>query len=89
MKEKRISSQEIVLTDEYMSMLERCTTKFKHTDTDRQEKIVKQAANNIKKTWQEDTEFNREATINVCEPSARPGPSHIFIAHLQTFVWQN
>ena len=69
LKEKCVSSQEIVLTDEHISMLERCTAKFKHTDTDRQEKIVKQAADNIEKTWQEDTEFNREATINVHELS--------------------
>lgn len=77
-----------MLTDEHMSMLERCTPKFLAADANDQEKMIKNAADHIKRTWSEDTEFDRDSVMGVCDLSAISGHSHIFLAHLPTFVRQ-
>jgi hypothetical protein len=53
------------------------------------EKIVKSAANHIKGIWTEETGFDRDAVISVCDLSGELGYSHIFLAYLQMPVWPN
>ena len=57
------------LTDEHMSMLERYSAKFIQANTVDREKIITKAADNIQRTWQEDTEFSRETAISVFDLS--------------------
>ena len=83
---KCIFSQDIVLTDEHISMLERCASKFRAGNTNRREKIVEEAADTIKGMWKEDTEFDRDGIINVCGLSAKLSHSQRFIAHSPTSV---
>jgi hypothetical protein len=52
-------------------MLEKCVTKFRDAPANRQEKMVKEAANSIKGAWTEDMEFDRDTVIGVCELSAQ------------------
>ena len=51
MKEKRISSPEIVLMDEHISILERCSAKYVNANTEGRKKIVRNAADTIEKNW--------------------------------------
>ena len=62
-----VSSEEIVLADGYISMLERYIPKFRAANTSRRENIIEEAADQIKGTWTEDIEFDRDTIINVCE----------------------
>jgi len=57
--------------DECISMLERYIPKFRAADPNSWENIVEEAADHIKSTWTEDTEFDRGAIISVCEFSAK------------------
>ena len=66
-----ISSKELVLTSYHMSMLERNATKFQAADTNCWEQIIQDTANNIKDTWIEGMEFDRDAMIKVSELSDR------------------
>jgi len=66
LKAQSVSSQEIVLADGYISMLERYIPKFRAADTKCQKDMVEEAADRIKATWTEDTEFDRDTVISVC-----------------------
>jgi len=65
------SRQDISLTDEHISMLEKCMPKFRAADTKLREKIVQQAADRIKRTWKEGMEFDRDTVLSVCKLSAQ------------------
>lgn len=62
-----MSSQEIVLTDQHINLLERYIPKFRAADTNFRERIVEEAADTIERAWREDVEFDRDVIINVCE----------------------
>jgi hypothetical protein len=85
---QNLSSQEIALTDEHFGILENCAAKFKAGDTEGREKIIRQAAVLIKRSWREDVEFDRDTVMKVCDLSAKIGYSHTFPAHSPTYVWQ-
>jgi len=53
------------LTDEHVGMLERYSAKFIQANTADREKIITKVADNIQRTWQEDTEFDRDTAISV------------------------
>jgi len=53
------------LMDKHMGMLERYSAKFIQANTADWEKIITKVADNIQRTWQEDTEFDRDTTISV------------------------
>ena len=89
LKVQCISSQEIVLTDQHMSMLERLIPKFRNADTNSREKIIKSAADHIKGMWTEETRFDRDAVISVCDLSGELGYSHVFLAYSRTPFWPN
>jgi hypothetical protein len=89
LKVQCISSQEIVLTDQHMSILEGLIPTFRTADMNGCEKIIKSAANHIKGIWTEETGFDRDAVISVCDLSGELGYSHIFLAYLQMPVWPN
>ena len=76
------SSQQIALTDEHISMLERRVAKFRGADPKVREKIVIAAADHIEKTWRGDVEFHRDTVISVCDLFAKLGFSHLFLAYL-------
>jgi len=59
--------------DEHINMLDRGAPKFQSADLSRWEKIIRDAANYIKSTWAEDTEFNRDIIISVCKLSFKLG----------------
>jgi hypothetical protein len=48
-------------------MLKRCIPKFRRADVNDRERMIKDAANNIKSAWTEDIEYDGEAIIAVCE----------------------
>jgi len=78
LKSQRDSSQQIALTDEHISMLERRAAKFRGADPKDREKIVTTAADHIEKNWRGDVEFHRDTVISVCDLSAQLGIfSHI------------
>ncbi len=78
LKSQRDSSQQIALTDEHISMLERRAAKFRGADPKDREKIVTAAADHIEKNWRGDVEFHRDTVISVCDLSAQLGIfSHI------------
>ncbi|KAF8486612.1 hypothetical protein F5888DRAFT_1640084 [Russula emetica] len=58
-------SQEIVLTDQHIRMLERCLPKFRGADPKSREKMVKEAADHIKSAWTGGTEFDRDTVISL------------------------
>ena len=89
LKSRRDSSQEIALTDDHVSMLERRTAKFRGATPQDREKMVSAAADRIKEIWREHVEFDRETVIGVCAPSAKLGFSHVFLAYSRISVWQN
>jgi hypothetical protein len=90
LKSRRDSSQEIALTDEHISILERRTAKFRGASPKDREKMVSAAADRIKETWREDVEFDRDAVISVCALSANWAfLIYIFLAYSQISVWQN
>jgi hypothetical protein len=70
-------------------MLEKCVPKFRAADTKRRDAIIKDAADHIEHIWTEETEFDRDRVISVCELSAKLGYSHIFIARLRIFLPQS
>jgi hypothetical protein len=72
-----------------MSMLERLMAKFRAADTNGREELVTKAADSIERTWTEDTRFDRDAMISVCDLSAKLGHSHVFLAYSRTPVRQN
>jgi len=81
LKEKCDSSQEIELTDKYISFLKSRVSQFQDADPKHQEKIVRKATNHIKRTWGEDTVFDRTIVKGVCDLSATLGHSHILLAY--------
>ena len=83
------SSEEIALTDEHMTMLKPWFIKFRGANPDNQDKIIKEAANCIQRTWTEDTEFDQDSMINVCDLSANLNYAQIFLAYYQTFLWEH
>ena len=64
-----------MLTDEHISMLERCSAKYVNANTEGWKKIVRNAADTIEKNWQEDTVFNKDTVTSVCDLSAKLGHS--------------
>jgi hypothetical protein len=74
-----MSSQEFVLTSVHMSILRRYIPKFRTANPTSREKMVEEAADNIRSTWTEDAEFDRAAAISVCKLSAKLGYSQIFL----------
>lgn len=54
-----------MLTDHHMSILEKWIPKFRAADTNGHEKLVKEAAECIKSTWTDNSEFDRDAVISV------------------------
>jgi hypothetical protein len=62
-------SQKVVLTGEHISILERYSNKFRTANPSAREKIIKGAADRIKRTWTGDM-FDRDAVISVRELSA-------------------
>jgi hypothetical protein len=89
LKVQCISSQEIVLTDQHISILEGLIPVFRTANTNGHEKIIKSAANHIKGIWTEETGFNRDAVISICDLSGELGYSHVFLAYSQMLVWPN
>jgi hypothetical protein len=67
-------------------MLEQLIAKFQAANTNSHEKLVTKAADSIKRTWTEDTQFDRDAMISVYDLLAKLGYSHVFLAYLQTPV---
>jgi hypothetical protein len=89
LKVQCISSQEIVLTDQHMSILRCLIPKFRNAGTNGCEKIIKSAADHIKGIWMEEKRFDRAAVISVCDLSGELGSSHVFLAYLRTPFWPN
>ena len=75
MKKKHVSRPKLVLTDGHISMLAKHSAKYVNANTNGREKVVRQAANAIKRSWQEDTQFDRAAVTSVCDLSAKLGHS--------------
>lgn len=73
-----VSSEEIELTSEHISMLKKCIPKFREANPIHREEIVRDAADRIKETWSESIEFDEVAAICVCDPLAGLGYSEIF-----------
>jgi hypothetical protein len=67
-------------------MLDRQLPKFRAADTNCQEDMVEEAADNIGRLWTEEIEFDRDSVINVRELSAKLGHSQIFLAYSPTSV---
>jgi hypothetical protein len=72
-----------------MSILEGLIPMFRTANINGYEKIIKSAANHIKRIWTEETGFDRDAMISVYDLSGELGYSHVFLAYLQTPVWPN
>jgi hypothetical protein len=89
LKVQYVSSQEITLTDEHISMLEQWTPKFRAADLSHREKMINKAANYIESTWAESMEFDRDAVTGVRDLSAKLGYPKIFLAHSPVSVWQS
>lgn len=70
-------------------MLEKRVPKFRTANTNRREKMVRNAADHIERTWAEDIEFDRDAVTSVCELSAKLCSPHAFLAYLRVSVRQN
>jgi len=87
LKARRAFDRQIVLTDEHINVLEWKASKFLSSNTNKQEKIVEEAANTIKSIWTEDIEFDRDTVINICELSTKLGHSYILLAYSPTSVW--
>jgi hypothetical protein len=68
-KTRYIPSEELMLTDYHMSMLEENIAKFRAADTNLREKIIQDTADGIKRTWTEGLQFDMDAVITVREPS--------------------
>ena len=66
LKEKHISSREIVLIDKHISLLERWTPKFQAADPKKWDKIINEAADRIKSAWTDGPDFDRDVVIRVC-----------------------
>jgi len=81
-------SQDIELADEHMGILERHAPKFRAADRKDREKIVRKVAEQIKSTWTEGVEFERDTVLGVCDLSDTLDHSQIFLAYLQVSVWQ-
>ena len=75
MKKKCVSRPKLVLTDGHISMLEKHSTKYVNANTDGREKVVRQAADAIKRSWREDTQFDRAVVTSVRDLSAKLGHS--------------
>ena len=54
-------------------MLERWGVRFRAANANRREKMIKEAADRIKRSWTEDVEFNRGKVIAVRRLSTRLG----------------
>ena len=65
LKAKHISSEEAMLTDKHIKMLERWTPKFRAADSSKWEKIINKAADHIKSTWGEGTSFDIDLVARV------------------------
>jgi len=79
--ERCVSSKEITLTDQHINMLERQAAKFQAADPADHEKVIIEAADLIKRTWNEAVEFDRDTVTRVCALSDKLGYSHIFLAY--------
>ena len=51
MKKKHVSRPKLVLTDGHISMLAKHSAKYVNANTNGQEKVVRQAADAIKRSW--------------------------------------
>ena len=62
-----------MLADEDIKMLERWGIRFRAANVNRWEKMIKEAADRIKRSWTEDVEFDRGKVIAVRRLSTRLG----------------
>ena len=69
-------------------MVDMLSSKFQKARPAQWDKIVEGIANNIKNTWTEDAEFDRDKVKSVRESSAKSGHSQLFLAYLRTSVQQ-
>jgi len=78
-----------MLTDKHVRTLESQAAKFQAANPNDREKMITDAADCIKRTWQEGVEFDRDTVTNVCALSDKLGYSHIFLAYSPTSVSQS
>src|ERR1700680_1685995 len=79
LKAECVSSQEIKLTEENISMLQRTVKTFKGADTTKRQKIIEGAVETIQRTWT-GPEFDQETMMSVYDLSAKLCHPHIFLA---------
>lgn len=83
------SSEEMELTAQQISMLDKCIPKFRGADPDSREKIIMDTVELIKRNWLEDTAFDRDDVTNVCDLSSVLSHSQIFLAYSRISLRQN
>ena len=88
LKSQHLSRQILSLTDKQLRMMDMLSSKFQKARPARRDKIVEGIADNIKNTWTEDAEFDRDKMKSVCESSAKLGHSQLFLAYLCMSVQQ-
>ena len=74
------SSDDIKLTDEQASMLQRRAAEFRAADPDTRSDIIKDCVEHIKRSRGQSTDFDSEAVETVCTLSATLYYAHIFVA---------
>jgi hypothetical protein len=80
LKAEHVSSREVKLTDGHIVKLKSFIPKFKAAKPNQRKKVIEDAAETIRKTWMEDSEFDLEIVISVYDLSAELDHSHLFLA---------
>ena len=74
------SSQEVALTDEQVFMLQRRLAEFRAADPDGRSNIIRGCVDDIKRSWGEGVQFDRDLVETVRALSTMLCPSDIFVA---------